>query len=197
MATGDKQREDAMTATTTPRRRPWRARSLAALALAAVLTAAMTTLAVASSTTGPRQALSPAARAQLLHRAPATGATAMMSRPAHAVQIPRTLVGTQLSWLLGEFNGGSATITEAELKAHFSARFLHVVRAREMILFLRQSSNLEGSAVVTGFPGRPAPHSTMALIQAPAHRRYVVHLTIEGRSRHLITSLTIDTATGS
>jgi hypothetical protein len=184
-----------MSATTTPRRRTWRARVLAALALGAVIASAMTTLALASQTAGPGDALPAAARARLLRQA--GSAHTATPRPAHALAIPHTLVGTQLAWLLGEFNGGSATITEAELRSHFSTRFLSVVSAPEIIRFLRRSSNLEGSAIVTGFRGGPSPRSTTALIQAPAHRRYVVRVAVEGRSRHLITSLDIEAERGS
>jgi hypothetical protein len=197
MAAGTSSERDEMGAPATTRARRWRVRTVAALALGAVLAAAMTSLALASRTGGPDQALSAAARSHLIQQAgPGRGARFAAPHAPKTHTLPGTLAGTQLAWLLGEFNGGSSTITEAELRAHFSTTFLEHVPAREMIRFLRRSSNLEGSAVVTGFTGHRAPRSTTAQIAAPGLRRYVVRITLEGGSRHLIASLTIDTARG-
>jgi hypothetical protein len=181
-----------------PRAGTWPLRTCAALALAAALLAAMTTFAIASSTTGPRQALPAAARAHLSQpTTPAAGAGHSAALSPDAVEIPRTLVGTQLAWLLREFNGGSATITEDELEAHFSSRFLSAVPAPAMILFLRRASNLQGSAVVTRISARRSPLAATAQVAAPGQKRYVVRVTLESRAHHRITSLTIDSARGS
>jgi hypothetical protein len=181
-----------------PRARTWPLRTIAALALAAALLAAMTTLAIASTTTGPRQALPAAARAHLSRPAtPAVGAGHPAALSPDAVEIPRTPVGTQLAWLLRELNGGSATITEDELEDHFSSRFLRAVPARAMILFLRRASDLQGSAVVTRINAHRSPLAATARVAAPGQKRYVVRVTLASRAHHRIASLTIDSASGS
>jgi hypothetical protein len=181
-----------------PRTRTWPLHTIAALALAAALLAAMTTLAIASTTTGPLQALPAAARAHLGRPAtPAVGAGHPAALSPHAVEIPRTPVGTELAWLLREINGGSATITEDELEDHFGSRFLRAVPARAMILVLRRASDLEGSAVVTRINAHRSSLAATARVAAPGQKRYVVRVTLESRAHHRITSLTIDSASGS
>jgi hypothetical protein len=172
----------------------WKGRAATAIGLATVLATA-TTLAVASTTTGPAQALPATART---HLAPATSgdrSIAATERP-QGIAIPHTPVGTQLSWLLGQFNGGSATITTAELKRHLSTHFLSVVPSRDIVGFLRDASDLRGSAVVVRFIGHPSPRSATAIVATPSDGSYLVRLTVEGRSHHLITSLDIDAQRG-
>lgn len=183
---------NAPTTTVAGRACTWRARTCVTLVLGAALATAMTTLAVASSTTSPGQALPAAARAQLLPEArPATSARTTR-RAAHGTRIPRSPVGKQLSWLLAEFNGGSATITAAELRAHFSTHFLTVLPANAVILYLRGADDLHGSAVVAGFVGQLSAHRAGALVETPGHARYVVQLRVAGSSHHRISSLSID-----
>jgi hypothetical protein len=179
-------------APTTSRIRTWSARTCLALGLSAAIVAAMTALAVASTTEGPELAIPATSLAPLMEGQSSTTRADGSRRAAHHAPIPHSPVGEQLSWLVGEFNGGSATITEAELELHLSTHFLMVVPARGIVLFLRRASDLRGSADLVGFVGHPTPLSATALVETPTHRRYLVRLSVEGRSHHLITSVSID-----
>ncbi len=192
MAADTVQRGDETDTRRTTRGWRWTGRACATFGLGTVMTAAMTTLAVASSKAGPEHAVPAAVRAQLVQDTQSAGRADVTQQPPLGVEVPHSLVGTQLTWLLSEFNGGSATITSGELRAHLSTHFLRVVPPRAIVGFLRRASDLRGSAVVVGFVGRRSTRTATAIVATPDDGRYVVRLTVEGRSPHLITSLSID-----
>jgi hypothetical protein len=176
------------------RLRAWSARSCAAIGLGAAILAAMTTLAVASTTRGPRTAIPANALAPLMQ-----GVTPSV-RAEHArvarrtVAIPHTFAGEQLAWLLGELNGGSATLTASESRSHFGQRFLAVVPPQGVVRFLRGAGDAHGPVTLVGFAGETASLSLAALVETRAHRSYRVRISVQGRSHHLITGVSIDAA---
>ena len=70
-------------------------------------------------------------------------ATAEATPPA----IPATPVGEQLAWVLDELDGAVASLTEADLIAHASPRFLAELPAPLVLALLRQTA--EGYAPIT------------------------------------------------
>jgi hypothetical protein len=48
--------------------------------------------------------------------------------------LPDSLLGRQLGWVLAQLAGEAATLTEAEVRAHFSAEFLTVVMPPEGVI---------------------------------------------------------------
>jgi hypothetical protein len=162
---------------------------MVAVALAGAVLAAMTALAVASTTRGPVSAIPAKALASLTPDASTTIRIDKASRMGRHIEIPHSLVGSQLAWLLAEFNGGSATLTQEELKAHLDEHFLLVVPASEVIQFLRRANDLHGPINLIGFAGRPSATATTALIETQAHLRYHLHLAVE--ADHLIKALSI------
>ncbi len=56
--------------------------------------------------------------------------------------IPATPVGDQLAWMLGQLNGGAATLTEADVTAHFAPVFLaNFLPAPALLDLLRQTAD--------------------------------------------------------
>jgi hypothetical protein len=181
-----------MNAQSCNRARMHAARTCVAFGLAAAILAAMTTLAIASTTRGPSSAIPARALAQMLHGTTATSPRGNSPIVPTRVAVPQSLVGRQLAWLLAEVNGGSVTLTRSELKTHFGSRFLNTVPPKEIVQFLRRASDVHGPISLTGFAGRPSAVSATALITTQAKRSFRIRLSVEGRSHHLITSLSID-----
>jgi pimeloyl-ACP methyl ester carboxylesterase len=104
--------------------------------------------------------------------------------------IPATPVGEQLTWLLAQLNGGAATLTEAEVTAHFAPEFLaNVLPAPVLLDLLRQTATQYGPISFTGFAFPPTTTGAAALVALATSERGAAYLTIEPTPPHRITRL--------
>ena len=150
-------------------------RKLVAPLLAGMLVAA--TIATAATATAGEQA--PSHRAHYCKRVDAyrikTCATALL---------PPGPLGQQLQWVLAQLAGKAATLTEAEVRDHFSAEFLTVVATPEEIIEVLRSNMAEhGTFTFVGFVYPPRARQALALVQSTSGERGVVPIGVtKGRA---------------
>lgn len=106
---------------------------------------------------------------------------------------PATLVGDQLRWVIEQLNGGAATLTEAELAAHFTPAFL-VGFPFPLLDLLRDTAAQYAPVVVTGFPFPPTSTGAVAEVDLATGERAAVYLTVEVAPPHRITRLDLSEA---
>jgi hypothetical protein len=81
--------------------------------------------------------------------------------------LPDSPLGRQLGWVLTQLAGEAATLTEAEVRAHFSAEFLTVVIPPEGVIGALQGTIAEiGTIRFVGFAYPPRAHQAVALVQS-------------------------------
>ena len=96
--------------------------------------------------------------------------------------LPATPAGRQLRWVLAQLAGEAATLTEAEVRAHFSAEFLAVVMpAAEVVQALRQTIAERGTFTFVGFAYPPRARQALALVQSTSGERAAVPIGVSGR----------------
>jgi pimeloyl-ACP methyl ester carboxylesterase len=109
--------------------------------------------------------------------------------------LPTTPVGRQLRWVLAQLAGEAATLTEAEVRAHFSAEFLTVVMpAAEVVRLLQKTIAERGTLTFIGFAYPPRTRQALALIQTATGERAAVALGVTNRRPALIEFLELDEA---
>jgi hypothetical protein len=163
-----------------------------ALALAFVFLAPMATLALASGGDGPRSAIPQTALDRLLVGTRPAGTASTVKPAAVQVTIPRTPAGAQLAWLLAEVNGGSATLTASEVRAHVSRSFLAALPADRIVELLNRSTTAYGPFRLTAIARRSSVASATASVTARSHRGLVIRVRVDARAD--ITSIDISDA---
>src|SRR5829696_1734155 len=89
--------------------------------------------------------------------------------------LPATPAGRQLQWVLVQLAGKDATLTEAEVRAHFSAEYLTIVMpAAEVARLLQQTIAERGTLTFIGFAYPPRTREAVALIQRTTGERAAV-----------------------
>jgi pimeloyl-ACP methyl ester carboxylesterase len=89
--------------------------------------------------------------------------------------LPDTPVGRQLRWVLAQLAGEAATLTEAEVRAHFSTEFLTVVMPPEEVIGALQGTIAEiGTIRFVGFAYPPRIRQAVALVQSTSGVRGAV-----------------------
>jgi pimeloyl-ACP methyl ester carboxylesterase len=98
--------------------------------------------------------------------------------------LPAGPLGQQLRWVLAQLAGEAATLTEAEVRAHFSAEFLTVVATPEEIIEVFRSNIAEhGTFTFVGFVYPPRARQALALVQSTSGQRGVVPIGVtKGRA---------------
>ncbi|HEV2825375.1 MAG TPA: Cpe/LpqF family protein, partial [Actinomycetota bacterium] len=82
--------------------------------------------------------------------------------------LPAGPLGRQLRWELAQLTGEAATLTEAEVQAHFSAEFLTVVMPPEVVIqFFQQNLAERGPFTFIGFAYPPRARQALAILQGP------------------------------
>jgi len=94
-------------------------------------------------------------------------------------------MGKQLAWVIGEINGGSATLVPAEVERHVTRRFLVGLPAGELVAAARQATSAYAPVRFTGFAGRPSATSAIALIETRDHQKVAIYASLEARSQRL------------
>ena len=92
--------------------------------------------------------------------------------------LPSTPVGPQLAWVLAQFAGDATTLTEAEVRAHFSAEYFTVwgeQRSPEVLIGAMQGAIADfGPLSFIGFAYPPRTHEALAIMQNAAGVRAAV-----------------------
>jgi pimeloyl-ACP methyl ester carboxylesterase len=139
--------------------RIWRTAAAALLLVVLVTTA---TAATAATTTPNRQP-----RAHYCKQV-----DAYRIRSCAKAILPTTPVGPQLAWVLDQFAGHAATLTEAEVRAHFSAEYFAVwgqQRSPEVLIGVLQGATAEfGPLSFVGFSYPPREREALAVMQSAA-----------------------------
>jgi beta-lactamase class A len=115
-----------------------------------------------------------------------SGASAFIAAPVVAqrvsasstgtLQIPDTPLGAQITWALGLFTGKPTGLTEAEVKAHFSATLLAQVPPSALIALMDQASTQLGPLQVAGYAS--PPNDAGAVIEVVASNGLHLNLVI-------------------
>lgn len=109
---------------------------------------------------------------------------------ATTVAIPATPVGEQLAWVLAQLDGGAATLTEADLAAHFAPAFLaNFLPAPVLLDQLRQIAREHGPLTFAGFAYPPTATGAIALVVTAGGQQVGLVLTVEAEPPHRITRL--------
>jgi pimeloyl-ACP methyl ester carboxylesterase len=109
--------------------------------------------------------------------------------------LPASPVGRQLRWVLAQLAGEAATLTEAEVRAHFSAEFLTVViPAAEVVQALRQTIAERGTFTFVGFAYPPRARQALALIRSTTGERAAVAIGVTRGRPALIEFFELDEA---
>jgi ORF 12 gene product N-terminal len=91
--------------------------------------------------------------------------------------LPDSPLGRQLGWVLAQLAGRAATLTEAEVRAHFSAAFLTVVIPPEGVIGALQGTIAEiGTIRFVGLPTRHGARQAVALVQSTSGVRGAVEI---------------------
>jgi pimeloyl-ACP methyl ester carboxylesterase len=97
--------------------------------------------------------------------------------------LPDTPVGRQLRWVLAQLAGEAATLTEAEVRDHFSTEFLTVVMPPVGVIGALQGTIAEiGTMRFVGFAYPPRVRQAVALVQSTSGVRGAVEIGVtDGR----------------
>ena len=94
--------------------------------------------------------------------------------------LPATPLGRQLQWVLAQLAGAAATLTEAEVRAHFSAEFFAVWGEERspavLVAAFRQTIAELGTVRFVGFAYPPRARQTVALVQSTSGVRGAVEV---------------------
>jgi pimeloyl-ACP methyl ester carboxylesterase len=86
--------------------------------------------------------------------------------------LPAGPLGRQLRWELAQLTGEAATLTEAEVQAHFSAEFLTVVMPPEVVIqFFQQNLAERGPFTFIGFAYPPRARQALAIVEGSTGER--------------------------
>jgi pimeloyl-ACP methyl ester carboxylesterase len=86
--------------------------------------------------------------------------------------LPAGPLGRQLRWELAQLAGEAATLTEAEVQAHFSAEFLTVMYPPEVVVqFFHQNLAERGPFTFIGFAYPPRARQALAILQGRTGER--------------------------
>jgi pimeloyl-ACP methyl ester carboxylesterase len=109
--------------------------------------------------------------------------------------LPDSPLGRQLRWVLAQLAGDAATLTEAEVRAHFSAEFLTVVMPPEEIIGAFQEGIAEiGTMRFVGFAYPPRARQAAALVQSTSGVRGAVEIGVTAGRPALIEFLQVQEA---
>jgi pimeloyl-ACP methyl ester carboxylesterase len=165
-----------------PSLRTWR--TVTAALLLVVLAATATTATAGATTSGHQE------RAHYCRKVDAYRLKTC-ARPI----LPATPVGRQLGWVLAQLAGAAATLTEAEVRAHFLSEYFAVwgdERSPEALVALfRQTIAERGTLSFVGFAYPPRARQAMALIQSTSGVRGAVPLGVTNGRPALIEFLEV------
>jgi pimeloyl-ACP methyl ester carboxylesterase len=98
--------------------------------------------------------------------------------PRH--DLPDSALGRQLRWVLNQLGGGSATLTDAEIRKHLTPGLRQVLPASAALQAFQQTLTERGPMQFVGFSSLPRSSQATALIQDGAGARGAVALGVAG-----------------
>jgi pimeloyl-ACP methyl ester carboxylesterase len=113
--------------------------------------------------------------------------------------LPAGPLGRQLQWVLAQLGGEAATLTEAEVRAHFSAEYFAVwgeQRSPAVLVeaFRQTIVELGGTARLVGFAYPPRTRQAVALVQSTSGVRGAVQIGVTSGRPALIEFLEVQGA---
>jgi pimeloyl-ACP methyl ester carboxylesterase len=127
-------------------------------------------LLVALATTGTAAAAGSQATDNRAHYCKRVGAYRI--KTCAKALLPAGPLGRQLRWELAQLAGEAATLTEAEVQAHFSAEFLTVVMPPEVVIQVFQQTVADhGPFSFVGFAYPPRARQALAILEGPTGER--------------------------
>jgi pimeloyl-ACP methyl ester carboxylesterase len=109
--------------------------------------------------------------------------------------LPDSPLGRQLRWVLAQLAGEAATLTEAEVRAHFSAEFLTVVIPPDEVIGALQGTIAEiGTIRFVGFAYPPRARQAAALVQSTSGVRGAIPIGVTSGHPALIEFLEVQEA---
>jgi pimeloyl-ACP methyl ester carboxylesterase len=110
-------------------------------------------------------------------------------------RVPAGPLGEQLQWMLDQLAGDAATVTAAEVREHFTERFLTFPGQTPRVIrsALRETLEHFGPMVFEGFAYPPRSTQALALLRADSGTRAEVPISIAARSG-LINSIAVSEA---
>jgi pimeloyl-ACP methyl ester carboxylesterase len=112
--------------------------------------------------------------------------------------LPATPVGRQLGWVLAQLAGEAATLTEAEVRAHFSAEYFAVWGEQRspavLVQAFRQTIAERGTLSFVGFVYPPRARQALAVVQTTTGERGAVPIGVTAGRPALIEFFDIDDA---
>jgi pimeloyl-ACP methyl ester carboxylesterase len=150
-------------------------------------------LLVALATTGTAAAAGSQATDNRAHYCKQVGAYRI--KTCAAALLPAGPLGRQLAWELAQLAGEAATLTEAEVRAHFSAEFLTVVMPPEVVIQLFQQNLAErGPFTFVGFAYPPRARQALAILEGPTGERGALPIGVTSGRPALIEYLDLQAA---
>src|SRR4029453_9210139 len=109
--------------------------------------------------------------------------------------LPAGPLGRQLRWGLAQLAGEAATLTEAEVRAHFSAEFLTVMFPPEVVIqFFQQNLAERGPFTFIGFAYPPRARQALAIVEGPTGERGALPIGVTSGRPALIEYLDLQAA---
>ena len=109
--------------------------------------------------------------------------------------LPDSPLGRQLGWELAQLAGEATTLTEAEVRAHFSAEFLTVVMPPEVVIqFFQQNLAERGPFTFVGFAYLPRAREALAILQGTTGERGALPIGVTSGRPALIEYLDLQAA---
>lgn len=104
---------------------------------------------------------------------------------AAAPLLPATPVGGQLRWILRQLGGGAATLTDTQIKQHFSPEYLHSVLPSGQVVQVLQQTAAQAAPGVTlaGYASPPRRRQAVALGSTVSAGRVAVAVSLDRRDR--------------
>jgi hypothetical protein len=99
--------------------------------------------------------------------------------------LPASPLGRQLAWVLAQLAGEAATLTEAEVRPHFSAEFFAVwgdeFSPAVLVAGFQQTIAERGTFSFVGFSYPPRPRQALALVQSTTGERGAIEIGVTSR----------------
>jgi pimeloyl-ACP methyl ester carboxylesterase len=102
-----------------------------------------------------------------------------------AALLPPSPLGRQLAWVLDQLAGEAATLTQAEVQAHFSAEFFAVWGQEwspaALVAAFQQTIAERGTFTLVGFSYPPRARQALALVQSASGERGAIEIGVTSR----------------
>jgi pimeloyl-ACP methyl ester carboxylesterase len=99
--------------------------------------------------------------------------------------LPASPLGRQLAWVLAQLAGAAATLTEAEVRTHFSAEYFAVWGEQRspaaLVAAFQQTIAERGTFSFVGFSYPPRARQALALVQSTTGERGAVEIGVTSR----------------